>query len=1110
LTGANDKEVPSPACASEEAVMAIGSLNCSFAVWRGTVRQCLDRGTPVPASRQSRPNRFAASLVWVAIVFAVSFRANTSYGQPQRSIPSAAYFNSFDLLYAGEYREALRAFSNERGIRTVQSRWIDSICIQTMTGECYYKLGQYGEALESYTAALNLYVAFSSWMVQVQFPPAIAPVNRPALPWGRSKRNAKLGRFPAMLISQGQPITESAIRKGGVISAPTLQSIQVAEIVRCTCLAMMRRAELLGPLAKHDPLIEQVLVAAQQRQGVPNHWSQAWLDLQLGFANVAAGNAGQGFALLRQSLVVGGEMDHPITALALLQMGKIALDAGRLQEAAGYLEEASYSAAEAEMPDLMVLEEAFRYGSIIHLMNRPKNVMPALEPAIAWAAKRGGRELQVSLLIQAAENAANVGQTKQAVSLLGQAKTLTGRRIMGTCEIGARLSYVTALAHYQAGAVPVGDEALALALKIYKGFSPWVFQLALASTELAKNNLSPRNAIAIFERLGDDPAPTDWIARPLDCLAVLNTPHHATYEQWFEALRERDMETAFEVADRARRHRFYTALPFGGRLLAVRWLLEAPAASLDEAARLQRQDLLSRYPAYADLAKRGEILRKQLKDLPLIPDKDNTQDHRKQGELLDELSKVVSLQEVILREIAIRREPANFMFPPLRKTKDIQAALPDGTVLLTVFAANRQLYAALLSKSRYASWKIDRADQLENKIAALLRAIGNYDANRELPQTQFTDKSWETAAREAIDAFLKGSKVNFAQNFDELVVVPDGVVWYLPFEAVHVGDGKNTIPLLAKTRVRYAPTMGLALADRSGRLESPGLAVVSGKSGTRDQSPPDDLFIKLQQALPRATLLDGALPAPTPIYGSLLDGLIVLDDVANVPQAPFDWSPIPLDRQKAAGTLANWLALPWKSTDIVVLPGFHTPCENGLKDDANGQDLFMASCALMATGARTVVLSRWRTGGQSSRELVRQFVQELPFSSASQAWQRAVQLVKESPLDIANEPRVRTVPNAPALNGSHPFFWAGYMVLDRGVLPHGQEADPAEPAVIKLEQAPEAKQPPRDDGKALDIKANGNGLDQPMEKAEAGPSGAKARNGKNKGGSAAAPRRRGK
>jgi tetratricopeptide (TPR) repeat protein len=985
--------------------------------------------------------------------------ATTSFAQIAQSIPTATYFNNFQLLYGGEYRDALKGFSSERGIRAGQNRWIDSICYQTMTGECFYKLGQYNDALASYTAALNLYVAYADWMTRLGSPPTIGVVaNRPGVPWGRSTRNAKVGRFQRLTVTQGQPITEAAIARGGPIQAPVAVAINAAEIVRCTCLAMMRRSELLGPLARHDALAAKVEAAAARRQGLPNHWSRAWLDAQLGFAYAAAGNSGQAAGHLQQSLSIAGEMDHPLTGLALLQLGKLSLEAGRLDEAAQFFAEATYSAAEPEHNDLLVLEEAFRYGAITHAIRRAKTVFAPLEPAAAWAARRGGRELHASLVILAAESAAYAGQTKQAVQLVGQARTLIGRRMMGLCEIGARLHFAAALAQYQSGNVPQGDEALHTALKIYKGFSPWLYQLTLASSELAKNNLSARHARSIFERLGDDPLPADWVARPLDCLAVLSTPHHATYEQWFDTIPERDLDAALDVADRARRHRFYSALPFGGRLLALRWLLEAPDAALDNAARLQRQDLQSRYPAYVELGKRALAIRDQLKQLPLVPGEGNAEQVRKQSALLAELAELSSGQEVILREIAVRREPADFVFPPLVKMKEVQEALPSGSVLLSVFAANRQLHAVLLSKEKYANWKIERPELLEKKIVALLRAIGNFDGLRDLPPSHFTDTSWEAPARDVIDTFLKGSGLNFAQKFDELIVVPDGAIWYLPFEAVQVGVGNDSVPLVTKTRIRYAPTMGLAVAGRPGRLESPATGLVLSRPESSDTPDASGSFVtRLRSVMPKTTVLPGSLAGPSPLYGALVDGLIVLEDLGNNPQSPFDWSPLPLDRPKTAGAIGNWLALPWKSADVVVLTGFHSAAESALKADVFGQDVFLASCALMATGARTALLSRWRTGGESSRELVRQFVQELPYSTASQSWQRAVQLVKASSLDVDAEPRIRTSGGATTIDGRHPFLWAGYMVFDTGALPHSQEAETPEPPVLKNEPSAKAR-----------------------------------------------------
>jgi hypothetical protein len=84
------------------------------------------------------------------------------------------------------------------------------------------------------------------------------------------------------------------------------------------------------------------------------------------------------------------------------------------------------------------------------------------------------------------------------------------------------------------------------------------------------------------------------------------------------------------------------------------------------------------------------------------------------------------------------------------------------------------------------------------------------------------------------------------------------------------------------------------------------------------------------------------------------------------------------------------------------------------------------------------LISRWRTGGQSSEELLAQFAQELPHTSASDAWQRSVQLLWESPLDFSREPRLRPSTTDGSVAAGHPLLWSGYILVDTG-------ASPAEP-----------------------------------------------------------------
>ena len=62
---------------------------------------------------------------------------------------------------------------------------------------------------------------------------------------------------------------------------------------------------------------------------------------------------------------------------------------------------------------------------------------------------------------------------------------------------------------------------------------------------------------------------------------------------------------------------------------------------------------------------------------------------------------------------------------------------------------------------------------------------------REVQQTQLGEESWRQAARDLTDALISnsksgGTKVNLSDNIDELIVVPDGPLWYLPFECLQV------------------------------------------------------------------------------------------------------------------------------------------------------------------------------------------------------------------------------------------------------------------------------------------------------------------------------------
>ena len=77
----------------------------------------------------------------------------------------------------------------------------------------------------------------------------------------------------------------------------------------------------------------------------------------------------------------------------------------------------------------------------------------------------------------------------------------------------------------------------------------------------------------------------------------------------------------------------------------------------------------------------------------------------------------------------------------------------------------------------------------------------------------------------------------------------------------------------------------------------------------------------------------------------------------------------------------------------------------------------------------------------------------------------------DSRVNFTAEPRVKRTPNDEAPKASHPFFWAGYMLVDSGAVPRESDEESNEPVIkIKPPKPPEkgkakAEDKPKDQAK---------------------------------------------
>lgn len=1027
--------------------------------------------------------RWAESLAATAALFAAATFCYPHAAEAQivsglgRTMPSGVYYSGFAPFYDGKFDIALKGFQNagRTGIKNPQSRWIDSICYHAMIGETYYQMGQFDAALDQYAAALRLYVRFSAWLNQVQFPPQIQTkgvLSAVVLPWGKSNLAASITDFPrTMQIHQGQLNFNPDLISGQPFQSRVMIPITPQEIIRCTALSMRRRRTIMGPVCEHDQLTKDVLTALLSRPGPPNHWSEAWIDLQLGIAYACAGKTAQAAQSLEKAILLSNQMVHPLTCVAQMELGRLAAEEGNLAMSTELLGEATYTAAIYE--DIGVLEEAFRLGSDVHLASGTGQMYPPLVAASAWAGKNRYRQLQVSVLISAAENYATLGQTAQAAAALSQANGMAARTDLWASSLGPRMRYVQAFIAVQQGKLPEAATALAAAVKQLRVTSPWLYQINLADALYRQGLLNERRIMPIFSELLRDPTPRDWTLQPLDSIAVMAMPSSLPFEHWFGVALARRDESSLEIADRLRRRRFFSALPMGGRLLAFRWVLAAPESALGPDALIRRHDILARYPQLQQMLHRSQELVHRLRSLPLFPAAEA--DLKDQQALFAELVDLARRQETLIRELAIRREPCELVFPPTRTLAEIKEGLKPGQAILVFVSTTGRDYAYFITADRHTEWQITSAAIVKRSLAELLQKWGNYDANREIGIDVLNDDTWMETAAQLLTSIMEGSEVTLTEGIEELIVVPDDYFWYVPFEGLipaEESDEDDVRPMISRFAIRYAPTASLAVPDRRPRNIGTRLGVVAGKLYPRDrENAAQDAFLEIQSDRPEATIMRVPIPEPSSAFAILIDQLAVLDDITNAKNGALGWSPLPL-RSRGQESLADWLALPWGAPELVVLPGFHSAAESALKrrpTEGTGNELFLAACGLMATGTRTAVLSRWRTGGESAFDITRQFLAADPSTSPAQAWRQVVEESWQENLVPDNESRVRRLDNSADRKRDHPFFWAGYMVIDSGdssATPDrsgGDESSTTEPPVgldDQIEEAPDGAATP--------------------------------------------------
>lgn len=947
------------------------------------------------------------------------------------SYPGQRYFAALDELHSGDFRRAERIMRTElrTAVKTVDSRWLDSVCFGAGLGEALYQQGRLEESLVQFDGAIDLFLSQAAWMRQLSFrqsPREDVSLARRLPPWAQRSRPVVYADVPRSFLYQfGKLDNSDAAQRGGAIQQAQFWKLDAEELSRAIAWTLYRRGQLLGPLGAYDRRNDAVATRlAGGGLGPPSHWTAPWTELWWGLAEGASGDALEARPHLQQAVLMGGRFEHRLSGLARLAQARLAIGAGDAPAAAAQLQEAIASAVAYE--DFSVVAEATRALHDLATIN-PAVPKPPLAAIADWAERRGIGLVSIDVRLAQIELAIVAGDAEAARQSL--AGVFRRSRDAGVGLLRREAERLDALAASTTRRYEEATQLASEAIEKQSTMSRRGLQLRLTNQWFDDGRLSSRLARGAYAEVLADPSPVGWMLSPLDSLAGISAPAIGGFDRWFStAVERRDATLALQIIDQQRRREFLSGQPLGGRLIAVRWLLESPDDNLSPTAIAARSRVDTAAPDYRDLRREGSLAVEALVAAVGEAEDSVTPAARKASETLGE---TLQGRERLVLRAALSRAPTPLVFPPPVDLIAAKGNLVSGDALLAFHETRDELYGVVFTSTGEHLWRIGPTKRVAAQVERLLREVVGISPRQTWSTEKLAEASWKPVAEELSTMLFADSRLD-AATLTQLWVVPDGPLWRVPMELLTIPGDKATADKVDPVTIHYAPTPGWALRERneSGAVDKdrPTWSVTADSKSTDNEEGSDPLA--------------SVARASKPLRG-LDTGVAVLKAIAgraviNVGGQPAGLDPLgmPLTSAKAGRReVGAWVRLPFGGPTAIALRGLgggEAGGANGRRSRdavAFGAPELHVTCSLLAGGTRTLLFERWPTGGSRSDEFVAEWLNGLGQMDPEAAWHRSLTLGRSASLDLPREPRLVAEP-ATVPNAEHPFWWSGYLLID--------------------------------------------------------------------------------
>jgi len=357
-------------------------------------------------------------------------------------------------------------------------------------------------------------------------------------------------------------------------------------------------------------------------------------------------------------------------------------------------------------------------------------------------------------------------------------------------------------------------------------------------------------------------------------------------------------------------------------------------------------------------------------------------------------NKTRSLQIKIREDIKTKApELASLITITSQSIAELQMYIPKDEALIEYYYRDKDIYVFILSDGKLQAVRLDSE--------GLIGDIREFRKYLETPgSTQFMDISRRLYAH-----LFK--PLESALSKENLIIVPHGVLHYLPFNALH--DGKDF--LIDRYSIRVMPSASAMKYLTAKKVEKAGDIIIFGNPDLGDSR--YDLAFAQKEALDVAkTRLkskvflrkDATMGAFTK-YGSGFSYIHFATHGQFNPDSPLKSALLLAPDSESNGMLtADKLYSLKLDADLVTL----SACETGLSKIANGDDLVGLTRGFLYAGCNSIVASLWKVDDLATATLMVDFYSGLNRMNKQQALRTAQLMTKKK--------------------YAHPYYWASFQL----------------------------------------------------------------------------------